>query len=331
MPRIELPDDPQGQLDAFLQRTADRKSPATHRAYSSLLNRLLGYVEVDDWADVTADDLEAFLNRPRKTATGKPAESSLNRDGSIIRLFFDFLLRRQVISYDPSDDMDPARGTQPEPREPVPDDTWLTVWQSKHTDMDDRVWLGLGYFCGLRRAEMAKLEPAGVTTRVNDDPNTGVLDFLRKGGKKRAGISYHAIITVLDHKLPHIAVGGQEWLGLLEWSARFRRDEQYLLADSTGDEAACRRIYDRFRYLQKLAGIQPADLVSPHNLRHSAATNLARCGVPKDIIKRQLSHQSEAMTERYITIASDLERWHGEQQGSQERIAEVRYLTGTNP
>jgi site-specific recombinase XerD len=47
----------------------------------------------------------------------------------------------------------------------------------------------------------------------------------------------------------------------------------------------------------------PSDAFTPHNLRHSFATNLLRTGVPLDVACDLCNHSSVAITMRYVRTA----------------------------
>lgn len=40
--------------------------------------------------------------------------------------------------------------------------------------------------------------------------------------------------------------------------------------------------------------------ITPHQLRYSCATNLARCGMPLHLIQSVMNHQSITTTQRYV-------------------------------
>jgi len=305
------PTDAQGWLDQYLDRVRRSKQRTTHVAYSHQLRTLFRWLgEPDDWATVTTTDLEGFLERPRRTPTGRPSEAGLNRDKRILTSLFRHLIEEEVITKNPMRRLILPEGEHSEPRTPLPDDIWLAIWGADTTTTGDRLWLGLGYYCGLRRQEMATITPGDVRARdAQFDP--GTLTFFRKGGAKRAGIAYAAIIeTLLTRGLARLAPDGDAWIDLLEWSARYRHNRPFLLEGSTGNtDADCRRLYDRFRTLQRRVGVDEGELLTLHSLRHSAATNLVDCGVPTDIVRRQLSHSSDEVTARYVTTAKELGRW----------------------
>jgi integrase len=195
----------------------------------------------------------------------------------------------------------------------VPDELWVAIQDASWVTLDDRLWLGLGYYCGLRLAEMVTLQPHAVRSRDHRiDP--GTLHFFRKGSKKDDGIAYAAILDILgdpDIGLPDLARHGGAWMDLLESTASFRHDQMFLLPSSVGRlEADSHYVWRRFRAIQKKLGVPKEDLVSPHNMRHSAATNLALCDVDAAIIQRQLSHSSADITAHYTGKAAQrLVRW----------------------
>jgi integrase len=321
MPREPIPSDPRGQADVWLARVERRNSATTHRIYAWTIHKLADHLGGAAWCDVTTEDLEEFLDRPRDTVSGKPSKATVSRDMAILRSFFTWLDQQRLLSPsepNPIVDVEPARGLSKPRRDPLPDEVWLAIWESEFVSSDDRLWLGLGYFCGLRRAELASISPQSVFARNGDAGSGSLRMFTRKGGKDGNGIAYAAIIRTLSrpepHGLPHLVRGGEAWMDLLEASATFRADMPFLVASSEGNpahdpEADGRRLYDRFRYIQERVGVPASELVGIHTLRHSAATNLARCGVPKDMIRRQLSHSSEEMTDHYINGAMLMDRW----------------------
>ena len=280
---------------AYVGRT---KSRQTHTTYGYLIKEFERFVGHKPWPKVTRDDVHAFLRRPRvKKASGRPAKDSTQRDISIIRSFFTWLAGEGRMSRDalPIYNLErPRTDEDAVEREPVQEWVWKAVWDSSHPTMDDRLWLGLGYFCGLRRQEMAQLAPLAVSPR-SDRRGSGSLKALRKGGGRQSGISYAHICKILSgpNGVPDLATRTDEWMDLLESTAAFRYDMPYLLA--CADDNVVNTVHTIWRHchqLQDRVGIPREDQFSPHNMRHSAATNLALSGVERDIIQKQLNHSS---------------------------------------
>ena len=294
---------------AYVERT---KSRATHSTYGYLIKELERFVGHKPWRTVTRDDIHAFLRRPH-AKTAQPATDSVNRDAAIIRSFFTWCAGEQLLSRDalPIYNLERPKGKRSAEREPVKEWVWREVWNSSIPTMDDRLWLGLGYFCGLRRQEMAMLPPFAVSPR-SSRRGSGSLKALRKGGGTQSGISYAQICKVLSGPdgVPELATRTGEWMDLLEGSAAFRHDMPYLLASSSDNlDNSMHTIWRHCHMLQDKVGIPKADQFSPHNMRHSAATNLALSNVPKDIIRQQLNHSSDEMTNHYINAAMLFDRW----------------------
>ena len=300
-------------VDLYLAHVKATCAPTTLHAYHSVIVSLARWCDHKPWQRVTRDEVQAYLNRPRRTATGKPTQKTHTRDESIIRSFFTYLAGEQLL---PRDELPIYNLVAPElrateRREPAQEWVWKTVWES-NLSLDDRLWLGLGYFCGLRRREMATLAPFSVFARDSTRRGSGSLVSIRKGGGKQHGISYSAICKALTRPdgVPDLATRTDEWMDLVETTARFRHDMPFLLAEADHDvDKGMHTIWRHGRQLQDRLDIPREDQFSPHNLRHSAATNLALAGVPPLIIMKQLNHSSLEMTMHYINSAMLLDRW----------------------
>ena len=308
------------QLTDYLAYAKRRYTAPTYKAYSSVLRELLDFTGGIPWGEVPSSRLEAFIDRPRRTKTGKASHATVQRDAAVVRTYYRWLDDERLIDRNeknPAARLVPEKGLPTAKREPVPDDLWKAIWGAEFVTGDDRLWLGLGYFCGLRVAEMASLQPLNVRPRSQRvDP--GTLKFFRKGSKSDEGIAYAVIIDLLtdpDIGLPELAENGEAWMDLLENTATFRSKEMFLLPSSVGDVFAdTHAIWRRLRAIQRKLDVSEDQLISPHNLRHSAATNLAMCQVPADVIQRQLSHSSPAITAHYTGKAAQrMTRWLDQQ------------------
>lgn len=319
---------PQVMADEFIEQAPVLFAHDTASSYTSLVRQLRDWnVEAKPWAEMSRGDLNEFLTRPRKR-TAAVSQNTLYREASTIRTFYAFLLDEYKVRVDwpmEAKRWRLPRGETHETGTPVPDEVWLAMWKSPLLGCEDRIFLGLGYFCGMRRKEMCQLSPHEVKPRT-DKMGSGTLEFLRKGGQRRAGIAYASIIdTLLDRHegMPELAEGGYDWMDLLEITAKTKHGQPFLLDSMSGRiEADRQRIWNRLRAIQREVGIPTEEWVSPHSLRHSAATNLALCGVPVSIIKQQLSHSNTDMTERYVSAARQLAR-HNQRQRRGQRFEVV--------
>jgi integrase/recombinase XerD len=73
-----------------------------------------------------------------------------------------------------------------------------------------------------------------------------------------------------------------------------------------GEPIGAPQVRGRLKLLAERAGVEKR--VHPHGFRHTHATELAMEGIPLNVIKDQLGHDSLAVTERYIARLAPTER-----------------------
>lgn len=278
--------------------------PTTLRTYTSTLTAFVDWcsemgIEHPGKVDVTA--LVAFTNRERfVTRKSRPSASTRKRERSTLQQFWTWMMKTGVVSSDPFW-LFPQVDTPRYDPKPVSDEVWLKLWTS-NLGLDDRLWLGLGYFCGLRRFEMATLAPSDV------DANAGEMRFERKGAH-RVNLEYLELIRTLQAKLPAVCVGSDKWCELLALQVELRSDMQYLCGSSVGHPTHDVDWFNhRMRALLKAADL-PEGAITPHQLRHSCATNLLRCRVPIEIVADQMNHSNIQTTRRYLKTSGQLALW----------------------
>jgi site-specific recombinase XerD len=146
------------------------------------------------------------------------------------------------------------------------------------TGLRNRALLVVLYRAGLRLDEALSLAPAGV------DPDAGILQVGHRGTGRAAGIDPGALAIV------------EEWLkvraglGLAEDAPLF-----CTLAGGPLHPAYVRQLLPR---LAAKAGI--GKRVHAQGLRHTHAAELAAEGLPVEVIRAQLGHESLASTGRYL-------------------------------
>lgn len=272
------------------------KSLRTLRTYQYVLDgycRTFGERQVET---ITLSEVEAWVQRPRRSPV---TNVTLRKDAVVVRGLHQWLGERGVNAH-PLRTLQFGKLTRSTPR-PVEDDVWRMVWESDLEPLD-RVWLGLGYFAGLRRLEIIELRPHEVDLRA------GEMCFARKGGF-HANVEYAACYSYVRKHIPHLA-GGDDWVALFNAhvSHRVGLGALYVWPDTLdGSEADCNRLNKRCAALTRNLGL-PDGALTPHRLRHSCATNLLRCGVPIGIIQRQLAHSSMDITQRYLQMSGELAR-----------------------
>jgi len=151
----------------------------------------------------------------------------------------------------------------------------------------DRALFELMYACGLRVSELVTLPLAALNLRQ------GMLRVLGKGGRERL-----------------VPVGALA----LEWTERYLREARPLLAGQRRSETLLlsRRGSGMTRQMAwtlikrhaRSAGI-PAQLISPHVLRHAFATHLLNHGADLRAVQMLLGHASLSTTQIYTLVARE--------------------------
>jgi len=267
--------------------------------YRTVLAKYVEWLGDRSVSDVTFTDVEDFGNRARDGGVA-PSAATARRDIIVVRGLHQWAHERDY----PVRSVKSARSPKVVGRTPKPvdDDVWAQLWASDMCD-DDRWWLGVGYFFGLRRIEIVTISASCV------DLDRGEMTFVRKGGSTQP-IEYRAMIEIVADELPHVSDGWENFLGLFDDMVRSRPDDEWLWPESTGVVASdCVRLNKRLvRRLLPNAGL-PTDAVTPHRLRHSCATNLLRAGVEPAFIMDALSHSDITTTMKYMKTSGQLARW----------------------
>jgi site-specific recombinase XerD len=265
-------------------RDVRRRSVETVRSYDNTLQQWLTWLTPRPLALASLEDLEAFQQRPRQKRGhgGSGSAATQRREITSLRLFYKWAHARGHVESNPlAEALAPTvHNIQPKP---VPDTVWLQTWER---DMPNglRSALGLGFFCGLRRAEIVGLSSTQLTDRR-------IVGFVRKGGGEDT-LPWRTMVEVYEAHLPHL--GAERFLDALAQSRRVGTG--IVPFDSP----------DWMNRAMRTAGIP----FTPHMLRHSCATNLIRADVPLPIVSRMLNHSSIDITMRYVKAGGDeLKAW----------------------
>ena len=288
-------------------RTTRRRTPLTVYQYAAKLESFLDWIEPTPLDAVRAEVIESWLNRLRsgraKGSLGAPA--TITKEVSLVRGLYRFAIARDLISRDPTALLHAPTPRNKNPR-PIPDEVWMPLWASETLSDDARVVLGLGYFCGFRRGEIAELSGRHVEMALQR-----FVGFRRKGGGDDV-LAYGDLVGVIADALPQLIPGGPE-----SFLAPLRRvveaSDGALLLDWTMTAPRTRVkherpagvndpqfIYKRVRRWTRAAGC--GAVFTPHQLRHSFVTNLLRAGVPLHVVSVLSNHSGVGVTMRYAKL-----------------------------
>ena len=266
-----------------------RCSPRTISAYRIDLWAFLGYLgarlgQLPSLADLRALsrlDLRAYLAHRIDLEL---APSSTARALAVVRGFFRFLARRDVVNNSVVASLRNPKVPQSVPRALSRQDAFDALegveyvsskpWIAKR----DTALMALFYGCGLRLAEALSLKHADVAAAQK-----GQLVITGKGNKQR-------MVPVL----PFVAEALADYLA----TCPFKGDP--LFRGSRGGPLHPRIVQETMMRVRQHWGLP--DTATPHALRHSFATHLLAGGGDLRVIQELLGHASISTTQRYTDV-----------------------------
>ena len=273
-----------------------RRSERTIATYVPVLEALVEFVSPQSIYTIDVEQMMAFLKRPRQRRCygNAGAAGTQKLDAAILRSHFQWAYETNVTPqgniakhlHGPT-----VHNVAPKPWN---DDEFQQVWALDLVP-SDRVALGLGFFCGLRKAEVYALQVRNVNPQ-------SIVDFQRKGGM-RTDLPWLDMVGVYAKKLPHLLPDPQVFVSALGDLVMDRKFDDPLLKW---------RIYEsqfnkRMKQWCSKAGVQSHDV---HSLRHSCATNLLRAGLPLALVSRLMNHTNINTTMRYVQAGGrELSEW----------------------
>jgi integrase/recombinase XerC len=284
-------------LDRFLSyMEAQNSSPYTIKNYGNDIGQFLDYCrerEVSAPAQIDRSLLRSYLAELDDVGYVK---ASISRRVAELRSFGNFLVREQVIEYNPFRAVSAPRVPQRLPK-------YLTVAEvgalaaapdtTTPLGLRDRAIIEVLYGAGLRVSELAGLDVGDV------DLAQAQVRVMGKGGKERIGLlgrpAVRAVQAYLETGRPALlakrkggTMPGALWLNHRGGSLSVRGVR--LMLDKMG----------------KQAGIRTH--VSPHVLRHSFATHLLDGGADLRVVQELLGHANLVTTQIYTHVSQSRAR-----------------------
>lgn len=234
--------------------------------------------------DVNEDTLFLYLLELRRKGLNN---TSLSRNISCLRGFFDFLVQERLCSANPATLLDSPKLTRHLPHVlSRTEAATLLDTPDAHDRLGfrDKTMLELLYAAGLRVSELTAL-------RLGDfDAQSGFLHVMGKGSKERYIPVHDTAVTVL-----------LDYLNL--WRPLFNPKTDALFVNRSGTNLSRQGIWKLVRRYARQAGIQRD--ISPHTLRHSFATHLLEGGADLRTVQLLLGHSDILATEIYTHVQSD--------------------------
>lgn len=243
------------------------------------------YYEIDalfvngepDIKTVTADDLRSFIEYCFDRNLKK---SSLERKIAVMKSFFKFLVRRDIIDSDPSKKL-----IFPKKEQRLPRFLYVREYESlmdfpvcNFFDARDKAVLSMFFSTGARISEVHGAELSDL------DIKSARLKVTGKGSEERVVFLTEESVTCLKEYL----VFRKKIFGNITGS---------LFLNKNGNGISIKGIYNLVMKRAAMAGL--SHKISPHTLRHSFATEMLNQGADIRAVQEMLGHKSLSTTQKY--------------------------------
>lgn len=283
-------------IDTFISylRYEQGRSELTTGVYSRELKAFAGFITGDNPANlfdplsVTTDDVRLWIDHLSRQGISR---RTVRKKLSAVSSFYRFLIHRREATFNPVDDIAPARlekklpvyVRQDEMQEVIESLPAEAAPHSAFEKQRNALIVLMLYSTGMRRAELISLKDAAVDTARSE------LKVLGKRNKER------------------IIPFGEELRQAIE---SYRRARSRCLGSQTPPEDFFVRpdgtpLYPMLvqRVVKEaLTGHSNAARLSPHTLRHSFATDMLNNGAELTAVQQLMGHASLATTQMYTHI-----------------------------
>lgn len=288
--RAGLPEALRDAVNGFERHlTAERnRSDHTVRAYLGDVVSLLDHAAGRGATNVSALDLATLRAWLAAAQANGAARATLSRGAAAARAFTAWASREGLLAVDVGQRL-AARATRRSlPRVLRADEaeTLMSAPSGDRSDpmaLRDRLLLELLYATGVRVGELCALDVSDV------DQARMVLRVLGKGAKERS----------VPYGVP-ARVALDDWLRIGRARVAHRDSGDALLLGARGrrlQSAQARRVIANYTLA---VGLPP---ISPHGLRHSAATHLVEGGADLRVVQELLGHASLSSTQIYTHVS----------------------------
>lgn len=260
-------------------------------AYLTDIDKLSQYLESINkpfnFKEVTTDDLKLFITWINELGM---LPSTQARVISGLKSFFSFLQLEQIISVDPTEQLESPRLSRK-----LPDTLNIievnqlidAVDASKPEGMRNKAMLETLYGCGLRVTELISLRISNIYFENE------YIKVIGKGNKERivpiGSTALKLIKIYIEESRVHISIK--------------KGYEDYIFLNRGGTGLSRISVFTTIKSLALKAGINKS--ISPHTFRHSFATHLIEGGADLRAVQEMLGHSSITTTEIYTHLDRD--------------------------
>ena len=255
----------------------------TITSYDFDLTRMCEYFDKKDITKLSSKDLESYI-----MTLNEYAPSSISRNISSIKSFYNYLYKSNIINNNPSE-------TLKEPKLGIHLPSYLTIDEvnalldidiKDNYDYRNKAILELMYATGLRISEVINLE------FKNIDFDDCIVRIIGKGSKER-------IVPINDYALDAL----KDYIDIARPNMLIKGDNNYLFLNNHGQKMTRQGIFKMIKKECERSGIEKS--ISPHTLRHTFATHLLENGADLRVIQELLGHSDISTTQIYTHISNE--------------------------
>lgn len=265
----------------------NKKSSAnTEVSYKRDLEKLMQYLQeelhITSWDQVTATNLNSYM---LFLESSKYASSSVSRSVASIRSFYQYMVKKEMVPENPSDELKPPKIEKKAPEILSVEEVSFLLKQPDRTTpkgIRDSAMLELLYATGMRVSELIGLRVSDINMQMN-------------------------YLTCVDRKKERIipfSATAKKALSLYLEKARkifVHEESDILFTNVSGQPMSRQGFWKVLKGYAAEAGIK-AD-ITPHTLRHSFATHMLQNGADLKSLQEMLGHSDISTTQMYLSMS----------------------------
>ena len=286
-------------LDAFIDTIWIEKglSQNTLNSYKSDTEKYFLWLSKNslNYKKVTRTEILEYLSY---LFSQKLGSKSVARKLSSLRVFYKYLVVKNILSIDPCEKVETPKVMKSIPKtlnEKEIEKLLECPDINSALGLRDKAMIETLYSCGLRVSELIDLELIHVNARQ------GVMKVLGKGQKERLVPMGEKLINIMDAYL------NDSRPKLLN-----RNISDYFFISSRGSKMTRQSFLHRIKFYSDKAGLNKKN-ISPHVLRHAFATHLLNNGADLRVVQLLLGHSDLNTTQIFTEVAKyRLKQLHNE-------------------
>ncbi|MDO5156252.1 MAG: site-specific tyrosine recombinase XerD [Eubacteriales bacterium] len=260
-------------------KRASKNTISSYRRDLLKLNNFLTDNGCSDIHQITSTNLNSYILFIEKQGM---SSATVSRNIASVKAFFLYLLKKGVISEDPSDTLKPPKIEKKAPMVLSVEEVNLLLEQPNGTspkEIRDKAMLEMLYATGIRVSELINLKVSDVNLSMNflqchDSNKERVIPFTNETKEALENYLYHAR------------------------EAMCKDEQEILFTNCQGVPMTRQGFWKIIKYYSAKAGIKKD--ITPHTIRHSFAMHLVNNGADLKSVQEMLGHSDISTTQIYM-------------------------------